>query len=597
MDDYGNRGQGSPAIDGDRRTMWIFEPNVAELIFNSWVKENDLEVYRDEWLDREKGVVKKEGRIVSISTLSGNVFSGNVFIDCSYEGDLMAAAGVSYFVGRESNAVYGETLSGVQTKNARSHQFIGKVDPFVIKGDPTSGLLARISNEAPGAEGSGDSKMQAYNFRLCLTQVEENRLPFPKPEQYDPSEYELLLRTLEKGSKHVFGKFDPVPNGKTDTNNHGPFSTDNIGMNYLYPEASYAKRREIILEHELYQKGYFYFLCNDPRVPEDIRRKMNTWGLAKDEFKSNGNWPHQIYVREARRMVSDFVMTESHLRGLKETPRPIGMGSYNMDSHNVQRYVVQDENGSAYVLNEGDIQVNPGGPYQISYNCIIPKREECTNLLVPVCVSSSHIAFGSIRMEPVFMILAQSAATAGVIAIEEGMAVQDVPYTKLKAKLVADGQVLDLEKPNRLAMGQGVDPTKFSGLVIDGEQLNFEGDWVKSTSLRPFVGSSYFHDGNGGKGMRSACFPFQAPKDGLHEILVSYVASINRAGTVRYEMKDEKGLNKVVVDQRKKAGTDNLWHSLGSFVFIKGKNYDLKVYNEDTEGYVIVDAAHIIPLD
>ena len=450
MDDYGNRGQGSPAIDGDRRTMWIFEPNVAELIFNSWVKENDLEVYRDEWLDREKGVVKKEGRIVSISTLSGNVFSGHVFIDCTYEGDLMAAAGVSYFVGRESNAVYGETLSGVQTKNARSHQFIGKVDPFVIKGDPTSGLLARISNEAPGAEGSGDSKMQAYNFRLCLTQVEENRLPFPKPEQYDPSEYELLLRTLEKGSKHVFGKFDPVPNGKTDTNNHGPFSTDNIGMNYLYPEASYAKRREIILEHELYQKGYFYFLCNDPRVPEDIRRKMNTWGLAKDEFKSNGNWPHQIYVREARRMVSDFVMTESHLRGLKETPRPIGMGSYNMDSHNVQRYVAQDENGSAYVLNEGDIQVNPGGPYQISYDCIIPQKKDCSNILVPVCVSSSHIAFGSIRMEPVFMILAQSAATAAVISIEDQVSVQDVSYEKLKTKLLNDGQILELDKPNRL---------------------------------------------------------------------------------------------------------------------------------------------------
>jgi hypothetical protein len=597
MDDYGNRGQGSPAIDGDRRTMWIFEPNVAELIFNSWVKENDLEVYRDEWLDREKGVVKKEGRIVSISTLSGNVFSGNVFIDCSYEGDLMAAAGVSYFVGRESNAVYGETLSGVQTKNARSHQFIGKVDPFVIKGDPTSGLLARISNEAPGAEGSGDSKMQAYNFRLCLTQVEENRLPFPKPEQYDPSEYELLLRTLEKGSKHVFGKFDPVPNGKTDTNNHGPFSTDNIGMNYLYPEASYAKRREIILEHELYQKGYFYFLCNDPRVPEDIRRKMNTWGLAKDEFKSNGNWPHQIYVREARRMVSDFVMTESHLRGLKETPRPIGMGSYNMDSHNVQRYVVQDENGSAYVLNEGDIQVNPGGPYQISYDCIIPQKKDCSNILVPVCVSSSHIAFGSIRMEPVFMILAQSAATAAVISLEDQVSVQDVSYEKLKTKLLNDGQILELDKPNRLALGKGVDPSSFSGLVVDGDELSFEGDWVKSTSLRPFIGSSYYHDGNGGKGMRSACFPFQAPKDGLHEILVSYVASINRAGSVRYEMIDEKGLSKVVVDQRKKASTNELWHSLGSFVFVKGKKYDLKVFNEDTEGYVIVDAAHIIPLD
>ena len=414
--------------------------------------------------------------------------------------------------------------------------------------------------------------MQAYNFRLCLTQVEENRLPFPKPEQYDPSEYELLLRTLEKGSKHVFGKFDPVPNGKTDTNNHGPFSTDNIGMNYLYPEASYAKRREIILEHELYQKGYFYFLCNDPRVPEDIRRKMNTWGLAKDEFKSNGNWPHQIYVREARRMVSDFVMTENHLRGLKETPRPIGMGSYNMDSHNVQRYVAKDENGSAYVLNEGDIQVNPGGPYQISYDCIIPQKEDCSNILVPVCVSSSHIAFGSIRMEPVFMILAQSAATAAVISIEDQVSVQDISYEKLKTKLINDGQILELDKPNRLVLGKGVDPSSFSGLVVDGDELSFEGDWVKSTSLRPFIGSSYYHDGNGGKGMRSACFPFQAPKDGLHEILVSYVASINRAGSVRYEMRDEKGLSKVVVDQRKKASTNELWHSLGSFVFVKGKN-------------------------
>jgi hypothetical protein len=324
---------------------------------------------------------------------------------------------------------------------------------------------------------------------------------------------------------------------------------------------------------------------------------MNTWGLAKDEFKSNGNWPHQIYVREARRMVSDFVMTESHLRGLKETPRPIGMGSYNMDSHNVQRYVAQDENGSAYVLNEGDIQVNPGGPYQISYDCIIPQKKDCSNILVPVCVSSSHIAFGSIRMEPVFMILAQSAATAAVISIEDQVSVQDVSYEKLKTKLLNDGQILELDKPNRLALGKGVDPSSFSGLVVDGDELSFEGDWVKSTSLRPFIGSSYYHDGNGGKGMRSACFPFQAPKDGLHEILVSYVASINRAGSVRYEMIDEKGLSKVVVDQRKKASTNELWHSLGSFVFVKGKKYDLKVFNEDTEGYVIVDAAHIIPLD
>ena len=597
MEEYGNRGQGAPAIDGDRRTMWIFEPHVAGLIFESWVKENDLEVYRDEWLDREKGVKKEGNRILSISTLSGNTYHGSVFLDCTYEGDLMAAANVSYFVGRESNTVYGETLSGVQSNRAHSHQFKGKVDPFVVKGDPSSGLLARISGEPPGAEGEGDSKMQAYNFRLCLTQVVENRIPFPRPDGYDPVQYELLLRTLKEGSKHVFGKFDPVPNAKTDTNNHGPFSTDNIGMNYRYPEAGYEERREIILEHERYQKGYFYFLCNDPRVPEGVREKMNTWGLAKDEFEYNNYWPHQIYVREARRMVSDFVITELNLRGESETPRSIGMGSYNMDSHHVQRYVAKDENGMAYVRNEGDIQVNPGGPYQISYGSIVPKQEECGNLLVPVCVSSSHIAFGSIRMEPVFMILGQSAATAAVIAIDSRVPVQGISYEKLKSRLIEDGQILELTKPNRLAFGRGVDPGKMSGVVVDGDELSFQGDWIESTSLRPFVGFSYFHDDNGGKGMRSACFPFNAPKEGLHEIMVSYAASGNRAGKVRYEIIDEKGLSKVVVDQRKKASSDDLWHSLGSFVFVKGKKYDLKVFNEDTEGYVIVDAAHIIPLD
>ena len=597
MDEYGNRGQGAPAIDGDRRTMWIFEPHVAGLIFESWVKENELEVYRDEWLDREKGVIKDGAKIRSISTLSGNTYQGSVFLDCTYEGDLMASSGVSYFVGRESNSVYGESLSGVQIKRARSHQFKGRVDPFVIKGDPSSGLLARISDQSPGNQGEGDSKMQAYNFRLCLTQVEDNRIAFPKPDQYDPLQYELLLRTLIQDSRHVFGKFDPIPNAKTDTNNHGPFSTDNIGMNYLYPEAGYEERKEIILEHERYQKGYFYFLCNDPRVPEDVRIKMNTWGLAKDEFEYNGYWPHQIYVREARRMVSNFVITELNIRGKSETPRSIGMGSYTMDSHNVQRYVAKDENGMAYVQNEGDVQVNPGGPYQISYGSIIPKVNECSNLLVPVCVSSSHIAFGSIRMEPVFMILAQSAATAAVLAIEDEISVQEVPYPKLKERLKVDGQVLELARSNRVTSGRGIDPQKMSGLVVDGEQLSFEGEWVESTSLRPFVGYSYFHDGNGGKGMRSACFPFEAPKDGLHEIMVSYVASGNRAGKVRYEIKDEKKLASVLVDQRKKGSTDNLWHSLGSFVFEKGKKYDLKVYNEDTEGYVIVDAAHIIPLD
>jgi hypothetical protein len=282
--------------------------------------------------------------------------------------------------------------------------------------------------------------VQAYNFRLCLTTVPENRVPFPKPDDYDPIQYELLARYLDRGWREVFNKFDPAPNRKTDTNNHGAFSTDNIGRNYDYPEASYEQRQEIIAQHENYQKGLMWFLANDPRVPDDVRADMSKWGLARDEFLDSGHWPHQIYVREARRMVSDFVTTELHLRGIEPTPRVVGMGSYNMDSHNVQRYVDIDGN----VRNEGDIQVNPGGPYPISYLALVPKAAEATNLLIPVCLSASHIAYGSIRMEPVFMILGQSAASAAVLAIEDEVRVQQVSYNRLRRQLLRDGQVLSL---------------------------------------------------------------------------------------------------------------------------------------------------------
>jgi hypothetical protein len=423
--------------------IWAFEPHVAEAVFEAWIKEAGVPVIRDVRLDRAKGVTKKGQRIVSITTLDGRTYAGRMFIDATYEGDLMAAAGVSYTVGREANSQYGETLNGVQTRRAVSHQFTNKVDPYIIPGNPASGLLPRIHDQEPGEEGGADKKIQAYNFRLCMTNVPANRMPFEKPEGYDPRQYELLLRDLGAGSRHVFGKFDPVPNGKTDTNNHGSFSTDNIGMNWDYPEASYERRKDIIREHERYQKGYYYFLINDERVPSDVRGKMSEWGLAKDEFRDNGGWPHQIYVREARRMVSDFVITENHVRRSRGTPDSVGMGSYNMDSHNVQRYVARDADGRAHARNEGDIQVSPGGPYPISYRAIVPKAGEVENLFVPMALSASHIAFGSIRMEPVFMILGQSAATASALAIDANLAAQDVPYPKLRERLLADGQVLD----------------------------------------------------------------------------------------------------------------------------------------------------------
>jgi len=437
--EYGNKGQGTPAMDGKDRTMWIFEPHVAEQIMEDFVKENKITVYRDEWLDRSKGVRMDKGAIISIKTLSGKVFKGKMFIDATYEGDLMAASKVSYHIGREANTVYGEQWNGVQTEVFQhGHHFKKPIDPYKIPGDKSSGLLTGISDQPPGKKGEGDDKLQAYCFRMCMTNHPDNRITFPKPDNYNAMDYELLARVFQSGWTELFDKFDDVPNRKTDTNNHGPFSSDYIGMNYDYPEASYEERRKIIKAHEDYQKGLYYFMITDSRVPAALQEKLKTWGLAKDEFKDNGNWPHQLYIREARRMVSDYVMTENEVLGKKEVPKPIGMGSYSLDSHNTQRYVTE----KGFVQNEGDIGVKAPKPYSIGYGAIVPKASECTNLFVPVCLSSSHIAYGSARMEPVFMILGESAATAAVLAIDDKVTVQNISYEKLEKLLLNQKQRL-----------------------------------------------------------------------------------------------------------------------------------------------------------
>jgi hypothetical protein len=438
--DYGNKGQGNPAIDGEKRTMWIFEPHAAEEAFNLMLFNSKVWVFRDEWLDRQNGVVKENGSIISIKTLSGKMFIGKVFIDATYEGDLMAAAGIKYTVGREANSVYNEKWNGVQAGVFQhGHYFKDKIDPYKIPGNPSSGLLPRISSEPVKENGTGDNKIQAYCYRLCLTQKPENKVPITKPEDYDSTQYELLARLSTARWNEFFGKYDPIPNLKTDVNNHGPMSFDNIGMNWDYPEASYERRKEILLEHQRYQKGLLYFMATDMHIPDTVRLTMNKWGFAKDEFADNNNWPYNIYVREARRMIGVYVMTENEVLGKKDVPRPIGMGSYAMDSHNVQRYVTSE----GFVQNEGDIGVNPDKPYQIDLGAILPLKEQCKNLLVPVCVSSSHIAFGSIRMEPVFMILGQSAGTLASMAVEKKSLIYDIPYSDLKTVLMKDGQILE----------------------------------------------------------------------------------------------------------------------------------------------------------
>jgi hypothetical protein len=445
---YGNQGQGTRAKDDEAKTMWVFEPHVAEKVFESFIAEHKIPVHRDEWLDRQAGVRKNGNTITEIITLSGKKFAAKMFIDTTYEADLMAAAGVAYHVGREAQSVYGEKWNGIQTGVLHHRHHFGvlkqPVSPYVVPGDPASGVIWGVSTNAPGAFGAGDKKVQAYCYRLCLTDLPENRVPIPKPDNYDPGHYELLLRIFATGWRETFQKFDPLPNRKTDVNNHGPMSFDFIGANYDYPEASYERRREIVRAHQNYQQGWLYFIAYDPRVPSDVQRRMRQWGLPKDEFADNGHWPYQLYIREARRMIGSYVMTEADILKQRVTPDSVGMGSYTIDSHNVQRYITPE----GYVQNEGDIGVSTKGPYQIAYGALVPKREQSDNLFVTSCLSSSHIAFGSIRMEPVLMILGQSAATAAVLAIEDKIPVQAVPYEKLRQQLLRDGQLLEFPPTN-----------------------------------------------------------------------------------------------------------------------------------------------------
>jgi hypothetical protein len=420
-------------------TAWTFEPYVAEQILRTMLAEAKVEVVLGQRLDFKNGVNKDGTRIVSITMESEHVYTGKMFIDATYEGDLMAKAGAKYHVGRESNATHGETLNGVQVRNATHHQYEKNIDPFVHPGDPRSGLLPRVHAGSPGVDGEGDRRVQAYNYRLCATDKPENRRPWSKPKNYDERQYELLLRNFEAGDLRL--PWNPVlmPNRKTDCNNNFAFSTDDIGTNYEFPDGDYATRDKIVREHVEYQQGLMWTLANHSRVPAKVREHFTTWGLSKDEFTDNDNWPHELYVREARRLIGEYVMTEANCRGSRVAEDSVGLAAYTMDSHNVQRYVTAE----GFVRNEGDVQVGGFPPYPIAYRALVPKSAECTNLLVPVCLSASHIAYGSIRMEPVFFVLGQSAATAAVMAIDDGIDVQKVRYPKLRERLLADKQILD----------------------------------------------------------------------------------------------------------------------------------------------------------
>ena len=436
------------AEKGRDEEEWHFEPHVAQKIIDAYAAHPHIETRRHQYLD---SVELDNGAIRSATFLGGLKVRAKFWIDATYEGDLLAKAGVSFHVGREANGVYGETINGVQVRE--KHQFSHPIDPYIEAGNPRSGLLPGINGQDVAAVGSGDGRIQAYNFRVCMTDDPDLRVNWRKPDGFEARDYELARRWFNSEKDEYndqlpgFGglprKFDALrartANGyvKTDTNNHGPVSSDFIGANYAWPEADYAGREQIFQAHVNYQQGLYWFLANDSSVPARYREAYARFGLAGDEFANTQHWPHQLYVREARRMIGDYVMTEGDTQHTRQCDDAVGMGSYALDSHNCQRFVRDGR-----VTNEGDVQLPPRAPYAISYRAIVPKRGECPNLLVPVCLSSSHIAFGSIRMEPVFMILGQSAAIAAHLALENRASVQEVNYAELRAELDKAGQVL-----------------------------------------------------------------------------------------------------------------------------------------------------------
>lgn len=565
---------------------WIFEPKVALGIFNGYIERGGVDMlYGHRILRADKQGTRIESvRLQNTGKLLGRtVVHAKQYIDCSYEGDLMARAGVSYVVGREDNATYGETWNGVQMRHL--HQFPDGVDPYRIEGDSTSGLLWGISDGTLAAKGSGDGKVQAYNFRICLTDEAGNSLPIEHPADYDPARYELLLRLIEaRGSDDLnsYISMSHMPNRKTDINNNGGFSTDMIGMNHHYPEASYRQREKIFDEHLSYTLGLLYFLGHDERVPETMRREMLRWGLPKDEYTDNGHWTPQLYIRESRRMVGEYVATQADCENRTTVEDGVGMAAYTMDSHNCQRIVIHKD-GKAMVKNEGDVQIGIGSPYPVSYRSITPKREECTNLLVPVCLSASHIAYGSIRMEPVFMVLGQSAAKAACLAIDNNTDVQKIDVAQIQ-RMYDEDPLLDGTAPDILVDDTAVEPAAGS----QWRRVNTYGGYGPSLyMLEPTVRTEALR------------YPFSVKRDGRYTIYTYYSKRGGMSKLSQLTVFDGAEHKRITIDYDAvtiHGQTSGEWVSLGEYDLRAGTSGYVEFDNGgEVTGTLYADAVLVVP--
>ena len=562
--------------------QWIFEPSVAEKTFQRYIQAAQVPVlyqYRLKELKKQGGAIKE----ITIESSETNkradyVVRAKMFIDCSYEGDVMAKSGTSYTVGREANDLYKETYNGVQLMEG--HQFPDNIDPYKIQGKPSSGLLWGISSGTLAPEGSGDKKVQAYNFRICLTNNPVNRIPISRPDGYDSTRYELLLRYIDKVNPKdlkSFLKLDLMPNNKTDINNKGPFSTDMIGMNYNYPEADYATRAKIIMAHENYTKGLLYFIGHDRRMPPHLREQMLQWGYPKDEYPDNGNWSPQLYVRESRRMIGEYVMTQANCEGKVTVEDGIAMAAYTMDSHNCQR-IVLEKNGLKMVKNEGNVEIGGFGPYPISYRSIVPKERECKNLLVPVCLSASHIAYGSIRMEPVFMVLAQSAAIAASIAIDKDLPVQRLD-SKAVQQILRENPLLDGTEPEIL-----IDESDSANVIVTGQ-------W-KKLKRRSYGPSMLVTDPTTKVGASVRFLPV-LERSGRYSVYTYLPKVENIAEEIIISVYDGKHNHQKLLQPQKiqvKGQTSGEWLHLGDFNFSVGEKPYIEISNKESSGIIVADA-------
>lgn len=569
-----------------RLEQWIFEPSVAEKIMRDYLDHEKITLLEN-YRIRESNV--DAGRIGSIVVENSShpsrskTINADYFIDCSYEGDLMARSGVEYTVGREANEQYGETYNGVELMTR--HQFPDGIDPYKEKGNPESGLLWGISPEKVAENGTADKMVQAYNYRMCLTDNPENMVPITRPADYDSTRYELLLRLMDaqpdKRELNNYFIWSRMPNNKTDVNNRGGFSSDMIGMNHSYPEASYEERKAIIDAHTSYTKGLLYFIGHDERVPEQLRNEMLLWGYPKDEYVKFGHWTPQLYVREARRMVGEYVATQADCEGREVPYDGIGMAAYQMDSHNCQRIVI-NKNGMDMVKNEGNVEIGGGLPYPISYRSITPKREQCTNLLVPVCLSASHIAYGSIRMEPVFMVLGQAAAVAVAVAVaQDGCDVQQVDSRKINS-IINENPYMDGSVPD---------------ILIDDADAGVDADELWVVRGRGGYGLSFYELAPTSK-LQKVHFKVESIPASGNWAVYSYQSSNKRlTSTTSFEITSGAWVyfSTFARDDLDVLGqTSGDWAPIGSYYFEEGDSVEVVISNEGADAKMRADAILLV---